>query len=110
VPRNFMRWIYAAVIIAVCAIVWFAWHSATTVHVERIPLTGTVVAVHPESQTVTVKNDNMPGFMEPMNMDYKVKDKPSFSQLKPGEKIHATLATDRQNLFDLENVNIDATK
>jgi Cu/Ag efflux protein CusF len=99
-----MRWAYAAAIVAVCGIVWFAWRSATTVQVKHYPITGTVVALHPESQTVTVHNENMPGVMEPMNMSYEVKDAQAFSQLKTGEIIHATLVTDRQSFWRLEDI------
>ena len=108
--RNSMRWIYAVVVLAVCGIVWFAWHSASTVQVKRYPITGTVVAVHPESQTVTVHNENMPGVMEPMSMDYAVKDAQAFSQLQAGETIHATLVTDRQSFWQLEGIQISAAK
>jgi Cu/Ag efflux protein CusF len=105
-----MRWIYAVVIVAVCGVVWFAWHSATTAQVKRYPLTGTVIALHPESQTATVHNENMPGVMEPMNMDYQVKNAQTFSQLKEGQKIRATLVTDRQSSWQLEDIQISASK
>jgi|GEM_PF-6130298 len=103
-PRGFTKWIYATVIVLVCLIVWFAWHSATKVELKRYPLTGKVVTVHLESQTATVHNDNMPGFMEPMNMDYQVKDRDVLSKLKTGDTIHATLVSEGHNVWQLEDV------
>lgn len=105
-PRKFMWSIYGVVIVVVCGVVWFAWHSATTVQVKKYSLQGTVVAVHPESHSVTVHNENMPGVMEPMSMDYEVKDAAKLAQLKPGDKIRAMLVTDRQSFWQLEGIQI----
>lgn len=105
-PRKLTWGIYIAVIVAVCVVVWFAWHSATTVQVKRYAIQGTVEAVHPESHSVTVHNQDLPGVMESMSMDYEVKDAAKLAQLKAGEKIRATLVTDRQNFWRLEGIQI----
>jgi Cu/Ag efflux protein CusF len=100
------QWIYAAVLVLVGLVVWLAWNSATKGSIKHYPLTGTVVAVHPESGTATVHNDNMPGFMEPMDMDYQVKDRATLPKLKAGDRIRATLRTDARNMWELENITV----
>ena len=101
-----IRAIYAGVIVAVCLIVWLAWHSATKVVTKQYSLTGQVVAVHADANTVTVHNDNIPGLMAPMNMDYQLQEKDMVSKLKTGDPIHATLVTDAQNIWRLDNLQV----
>lgn len=85
-------------------ILWFASHSARRVEVKRYSMTGIVVAVHPENGTASVHNDNIPGFMQAMEMEYKISDPAGFSRLKRGDNIRATLVSDGRNLWQLENV------
>jgi hypothetical protein len=41
-----------------------------------------------------------------MDMDYQLKDKQMLSRLQPGLVIHATLLTDSQSFWQLQNVTI----
>jgi Cu/Ag efflux protein CusF len=95
-----------AVVALACLIMWLGVHYATQVQVKQYDLNGTVVAIHPDSSIVRVHNENMPGFMPPMDMDYQLKDKQTLSILKPGDLIHATLLSDSQGLWQLRNVTI----
>lgn len=73
---------------------------------KRYAMTGAVVAVHPETQTVTVHNDDMPGFMAPMDMDYKVRDRQNITSLKSGDKIKGTIIIEGHNPAQLDEVSV----
>jgi hypothetical protein len=53
-----------------------------------------------------VHNDNISGFMQPMDMEYKVADPAVLAKIKRGQNIRATLVSDRQNIWRLENIAI----
>jgi hypothetical protein len=97
-----------AVLAALAAvfILWFGAHSARKVQLKSYPFAGRVVALHPGTNTVRVHNEEMPSFMEAMDMDYVVKDKSMRDQLKPGDVIHATLLSDHQGVWELQSVEI----
>jgi Cu/Ag efflux protein CusF len=48
--------------------------------------------------------------MRAMDMDYEVKDPAALSRVKVGETIHATLVSDGDNLWQLENVTVTEKK
>jgi hypothetical protein len=91
---------------AIAFILWFGIHSARRVEVKRYPFVGQVVELKPGTRTVRVHNENMPGFMEAMDMDYVVKDSEVLDSLRPGDAIHATLLSDHENVWELENVTV----
>jgi Cu/Ag efflux protein CusF len=88
---------------------WLGVRYSTKAQVKQYDFNGTVVAIHPETLIVRVHNENMPGFMPPMDMDYQLKDKKMLSALQPGDVIHATLWSDGQSLWQLQNVTIKKT-
>ncbi len=73
---------------------------------KRYALTGAVVAVHAEAKTLTVHNDDMPGFMPPMNMDYTVNDAKLVKRVKAGDKIKATLVIEDHHPAQLEDIAV----
>jgi len=92
--------------IAAVFILWFGVHSARHVPVKSYPFTGKVVALHLGTKTVRVHNENMPGFMEPMDMDYVIQDPLQLDKLRPGDVIQATLLSDHQEVWELQNVQV----
>ena len=60
----------------------------------RHPLTGYVLEVNPERNRITVRNDDIPGVMSSMVMDYQVKDSASLAGIKPGDTIQAEMTTE----------------
>jgi Cu/Ag efflux protein CusF len=72
--------------------------------VMRHPMTGYVLEVRPEKNIVTVRNDDMPGVMRAMVMDYPVKGTTMLKELKPGDLIQATMVMD--NSYWLENIKV----
>ena len=91
-------------------IVWvglgFAIACQSTPDIKRYSMTGSVVAVHAETATLTIHNDNVPGFMSPMDMDYKVRDKQSIAGLKSGDRIKATIVVEDHNPAQLDEVAV----
>ena len=72
--------------------------------VMRHQLTGYVLEVRPERNTITVRNDDIPGVMRAMVMDYPVKDAATLKELKPGDVIEATMVMD--DSYWLENIKV----
>lgn len=106
-----MKWLLsAAVIVLACLIMWLGVRYATNVQAKKYDFNGTVVAIHPETDIVRVHNQNMPGLMAPMDMDYELKDKKMLSTLQPGDVIHATLISDSQGLWQLRDVTVKKTQ
>lgn len=70
------------------------------------PLTGFVLQVAPQAKRVSVANDEIPGFMQPMVMDYEVADPSALSSLKRGDEIHATLLSDGAQQWVLQDITV----
>jgi Cu/Ag efflux protein CusF len=69
-------------------------------------LTGLVLQVTPQTKHVSVANDDIPGFMQPMVMDYEIADPSALSALKRGDTIHATLLSDGVHQWVLQNITV----
>ncbi|HZQ24350.1 MAG TPA: copper-binding protein [Terriglobales bacterium] len=104
--RRHMYVVVPVIVLATVLIVWFAAHTARRVELKRYSMTATVVQVQAADQMVEAHNEDIPGFMTPMNMDYLVKDQRLLSNLRPGDKIHATLVSDGQNTWELQDVTV----
>lgn len=66
--------------------------------VREFPLTGEVLAIKPDRTEITVKHDDVPGFMPPMTMPFAIKDPALLDGLAPGDQIAATLVlTDEES-------------
>ena len=59
--------------------------------IQRFPLQGMVLGKNEQTQELTVKHRDIPGFMSAMTMVYKVKDPATLKTLEPGDRISATL-------------------
>jgi Cu/Ag efflux protein CusF len=110
VSGKYQNFLFATGAIVVAFVIWFAAHSARKVEVKSYPLTGTLIEVHLETRIARVHNDNMPGFMEPMAMDYQVQAPAALKGMKQGDKIQATLVTDRKDVWRLENIVVQPTQ
>jgi Cu/Ag efflux protein CusF len=65
--------------------------SAAPKPTQQYQMQGEVLSLDPRSQTATIKHGKIAGWMEPMTMEYPVKDKQEFSKLKTGERIQAKI-------------------
>jgi protein SCO1/2 len=66
--------------------------SASGAPQKNFTIRGSVVSTN--AGQVTLDGENVPGFMEPMIMDYKLKDPSVVSELHPGDRITATILAD----------------
>ncbi len=58
---------------------------------EEYPLVGLVRKVEVENQHVTIKHEEIPGFMGAMTMRFALLDQPVIRELKPGDHVRGTL-------------------
>ncbi len=65
---------------------------------------GSVLQVTPSANRITVRNEDMPGIMGAMVMDYQVKNGAELSQVKAGDNIEATLVMG--DSYWLENIKV----
>ena len=61
---------------------------------REYPLKGQVLFVDPAKQEITVKHEDVRGFMPGMTMPFKVPDKTEFGSVAPGDLITATLVVE----------------
>jgi len=64
---------------------------ATRSDERRYPLQGQVLAVDPGRKQITLKHEEIKGFMPAMTMPYEVQDAKALEGLTPGDLINATL-------------------
>jgi Cu/Ag efflux protein CusF len=82
-------------------------HAVPEQGAERAALsfTGSVEAVDTLAGTVTVRNDDVPGWMSPMSMSYRLDPPTPLRDLQPGDRVRATVYTgDFATLYGVEVV------
>jgi protein SCO1/2 len=62
-------------------------------------LRGQVLAVNPEAREITIKHEDIRGFMPSMTMPFKVRDARLLQGLEPGELIAATLVVEESDAY-----------
>lgn len=77
------------VLILAGAVFFSSCHSSKTPAQKRYPFTGRIVSIDTPSQTAIIDGDNIPGFMDPMTMTYKIKPAVTLNHLSPGDSISA---------------------
>ena len=74
---------------------------------KRYQLRGQVLEKNQASKEITVKHEEIPGFMAAMTMPYEVRDTGALQELKPGDLIEADVATANDgNDYWLEHIRI----
>ncbi len=58
---------------------------------QRYVLKGKVISVNKPEQTAAIDHEPVPGLMDAMVMDFKIKDKDALDVMEPGAQIQATL-------------------
>jgi Cu/Ag efflux protein CusF len=59
--------------------------------VKQYALRGSVLRLDADGHIATIKNEKIEGWMEPMAMDFPVKDQADFDKLHAGDTIRATV-------------------
>ena len=75
----------------------------------RYELTGEVVQRNPATSEITVKHEDIPGFMPAMTMPYKVSSPLAAAIVEPGDKIAADVITDNGKDYRIDNIRITDT-
>ena len=70
---------------------------------KRYEMSGLVTAVKAESKKISVYNEDIPGFLKPRDMEYEVRVQTTLSNIKVGDTIHATLLSDNEEVWVLED-------
>jgi protein SCO1 len=71
-----------------------SWSDQPPKSERRYPIKGIVVAVNQAEQTVTVKHEDIPGYMQGMTMDFKLRTAAELKTMKSGDQITGTLVVD----------------
>jgi protein SCO1/2 len=71
---------------------------------KQYDIKGTVVAVAPEKQSVTLDHEEIPGLMKAMKMEYRVDNPKLLDNLKPGDKVQGRLNAEsgKYTIIELE--------
>jgi protein SCO1 len=97
-----------------CALFSSSCHRSPASAAKRYAFTGRIVTIDLHDQTAVIDGDNIPGFMDPMAMTYRIKPPSMLSQLSPGDSISAVLVVIQHQGTDdnaepdswLENIKI----
>lgn len=79
---------------------------------ERYHFTGEIMSIDTQDQSAVINGDNIPGFMEPMTMSYKIKPPSVLNQLQPDDLISAEVVVIKPTKSEgpadywLENVKV----
>ena len=67
-----------------------------------IHITGKVIAINKTEKTATINHDEIPGYMESMTMEFKVKNDSDLDKMKPGDRISGDLVvTDTSSWIEI---------
>ncbi len=91
-------------------------HRSQTSAAKRYHFTGRIISIDTSAESALIDNDNIPGFMEPMAMSYKIKPASVLRELTPGDSIAADVVViepakkdeDAAPDYWLENVKVTA--
>jgi protein SCO1 len=99
-------------VILLCLVLSLSCNRHRAPSLKRYPFTGRIVSIDKAKQSAVVDGDTIPGFMDAMAMDYKIKLAADFNQLSVGDLISAEVVVaeskDKDAVPDywLENVKI----
>ncbi len=104
-----------AVLIIFCfAILVSSCHRSKGTNMKRYHFTGRIISIDAQSESAFIDGDNVPDFMDPMSMSYKIKPASELRQLAPGDSIAADVVVvekvpkneDEPSEFWLENLKV----
>ena len=70
------------------------WGQQSHGNEKRYPIKGIVVSVNKQDHTAAIKHEDIPGYMQSMTMDFKIKNEADLQVMKPGDSITGTLVVD----------------
>jgi len=95
------------ILLCIAASVACTRHQSRALVLKRYPFTGRIVSLDKARQTAVIDGDMIQGYMEAMEMSYKIKDAGEFGSLAPGDSVTAeVVVVDMQNV-DNNNNDVD---
>jgi Cu/Ag efflux protein CusF len=92
----------AAILLAVCG---SGCGSANQNSAQRYNLTGRVVSTDAVNKSVVVDGDEIPGYMAPMAMPYRIKNVSALQSIRAGDQIKAEIVVTDRDAY-LENISV----
>src|ERR1044071_1944816 len=71
-----------------------SWGDQPPKNERRYPIKGVVISVNQQERTATIKHEDIPGYMQGMTMDFKIKNAADLKTMKAGDQITGTLVVD----------------
>ncbi|MGZ5435514.1 MAG: SCO family protein [Pyrinomonadaceae bacterium] len=69
---------------------------------KRYPINGKVISINKTEKTATINHNEIPGYMESMTMEFKVKNDSDLDKMKPGDRITGDLVvTDTSSWIEI---------
>jgi len=98
-------------LILLCSVLCLSCNRHGSPSVKRYPFTGRIVLLDKANQSAIIDGDSIPGFMDAMAMDYKIKLAADFNQLASGDVISAEVVVESKDQdaapdYWLENVKV----
>jgi Cu/Ag efflux protein CusF len=87
--------IAALVILTLCAVSCQKKPTTPVIH-EGV---GVIEEVNADASTVQINHEEIKGYMPPMSMPYKVRDKSLLEQIKTGDKVDFTIEDSSAGIF-----------
>ena len=114
ISTNLTGRLLLAALLLVLSLSISACHRSKPQAAKRYPFIGRVISIDSQSHSAMIDGDNIPGFMDAMAMDYKIKPESMLKQLTPGDKISAEVVVippdpnnaDAPSDYWLENVKV----
>jgi protein SCO1/2 len=103
---NNIQNIRSLLIALVCVSTIVACHHTKTPGTKRYHFTGRIISLDTQAGSALIDGDNIPGFMDPMAMSYKIKPPSTLRQLEPGDTVSADVVVTETNPKD-ENAEPD---
>ena len=107
--RTLFFWLITSVVIAVPSVTLnAAWNQAGAQDAKPkvFKLKGVVQAVDTTNRKITVKHEDIPGFMAAMTMPYRVGKSEDLKKVTPGDAIQADVVVGNGSA-DLENIKVN---
>ncbi len=108
--RNVIFITLAAILFSACQPAEVANTNPASAAAKRYDLKGKVVSVDKQAKKATIEHEEIPGFMEPMTMDFPIREDWVWDELKPGVEVRAELVVDStaDDPYWLEKIGIVA--
>ena len=90
-PARLVKLISPLPVLLFCIVALLASACARKEQPRHYALRGVVVSLDPNTNVAKIHNENIPGWMAEMTMEYPVENRDEYKSLHPGDNISATV-------------------